>query len=79
MVSWIIPLVYIMEKNANDNDLTDHSINPHREKNADSNDLTYPLDTASIFYLFIVLQKILISTLFVHCLKILFGNLAEFF
>ena len=55
MVSWTIPLVYIMEKNADDNDFTDHPINPHRGKNADNNGLTDPIDTASIFYLLIVL------------------------
>ena len=42
-------------KNADDNDFTDHPINPHRGKNADSNSLTDPFDTASIFYLLIVL------------------------
>jgi len=63
MVSWTIPLVYTVEKNANDNDLTGHPTNPHRGKNADSNGLTDPADTASIFYLLIVLQKLLISTL----------------
>jgi len=54
MVSWTIPLVYIVEKNADDNDLTDHPTNTHRGKNADSNGLTDPSDTASIFYLLIV-------------------------
>ena len=50
-------------KNADDNDLTDHPTNPHLGKNADSNGLIDPFDTASIFYLLIVLQKILIITL----------------
>jgi len=63
MVSWTIPLVYIVEKNADDNDLADHPTNPHRGKHADSNGLIDPFDTASIFYLLIVLQKILIITL----------------
>ena len=49
MVSWTIPPVYIMEKNADDNDFTDHPINPYRGKNADINGLTYPFDPASIF------------------------------
>ena len=49
MVSWSIPPVYIVEKNTNDNDLTDHSTNPHCGKNTDSNGLTDPFDTASIF------------------------------
>jgi len=62
MVSWTIPLVYIMEKNADEDDLTDHSTNPHRGKNADSSGLTDPSHTAFIFYLLIVLQKLLIST-----------------
>jgi len=52
-----------MEKNADDNDLADHPTNPHHGKNADSNGLIDPFDTASIFYLLIVLQKILIITL----------------
>jgi hypothetical protein len=54
MVSWTIPLVHIVEKNTDDNDLTDHPTNPHRGKNADSNGLTDPSDTAFIFYLLIV-------------------------
>ena len=57
MVSWTIPLVYIMEKNADDNNFTDHPTNPHRGKNTDINGLTNPFDTASIFYLLIVLKK----------------------
>jgi hypothetical protein len=58
-----IAMVYIMEKNADDNDLAYHPTNPHHGKNADSNGLIDPFDTASIFYLLIVLQKILIITL----------------
>ena len=54
MVSRTIPLVYIVEKNADDNDFTDYPTNPHHGKNADSNGLTNPADTASIFYLLIV-------------------------
>ena len=63
MVSWTIPLVYIMEKNTDDNDLTDYPTNPYRGKNTNSNGLTDPSNTAFIFYLLIVLQKIMISTL----------------
>ena len=63
MVSWTIPLAYIMEKNTDDNDLTDYPTNPHCGKNIDSNGFTDPSDTAFIFYLLIVLQKIMISTL----------------
>jgi hypothetical protein len=50
-------------KNADDYDLTDHPTNPHRGKNTDNNGLTDPSNTASIFYLLIVLQKLLINTL----------------
>ena len=78
MVSWTIPLVYIMEKNADDNDLIDHPTNPNRGKNVDSNDLTYPSDIASIFYLLIVLKKntdkYFRNRKKKTCLKILFGN-----
>jgi len=48
------PSRHIVEKNTDDNDLTDHPTNPNRGKNADSNGLTDPSDTASIFYLLIV-------------------------
>jgi hypothetical protein len=50
-------------KNADDNYLKDHPTNPHREKYTDNNGFTDPSNTASIFYLLIVLQKLLINTL----------------
>jgi hypothetical protein len=49
-------------KNTDEDDLTNHSTNLHRGKNVDSNGLTDPSHTAFIFYLLIVLQKLLIST-----------------
>ena len=55
--------LYHGKKNTDDNDLTDHLTNPHRGKNIDSNGLTDPSNTTFIFYLLIVLQKIMISTL----------------
>ena len=47
MVSWTIPLVYIVKKNANDDDFTNHPTSLCRGKNANSNGLIDPSDTAN--------------------------------